>query len=195
MSKENTGPAGIPERVTAEMLEGMDLKSVEYCQIEGNRYIDGQIRTGEEIRAKALAFLGMLAAAIITLSGFAVLLISRGEYYTMIFFLSLYALLALSMVAGCLIRGIIYERPYKIAGNKPTYILCDSALAYARKKQQEGGFYKQLLGVHLNTLVEKIEFNKKENERMQQCFRHCVKLACTFVLLALPVILAYWIIR
>lgn len=183
----------LPSRITSERLEPLDDRSVEYCINEGNRYIDSQVQIGNEIRSKCFSFLGIIAAAIVTLSGTSIVLINRFEYDSILFFLNLYALMSLCIVSFKLIRGVIYERSCKIAGNKPNYILCDSALSYAQRHAD--AFYKHLLGVHLNTLIEKIEFNKKENERMQQCFKSCIQLTGIFILLVIPIILFYWITR
>lgn len=179
------------ERISSSKIDELDIKTIEYLLYEGNRYIDNQNQTGKEIRAKSLALLGILSTILISLIGLCVLLIHDGQWSTPLFYFVLYGVMAAGTVSFRLFVGVVYERSYKISGEKPTYILSDKAYDYASKK---GNLHKYLLGQQLNVLSEKIEFNKTRNKELQVSFKSNMKLACFFICMAFVLFLFYWII-
>lgn len=178
------------KRISSSKIKELDVKTIEYLLSEGNRYIDNQNQTGKEIRAKSLALLGILSTILISLIGFCVLLIYEGQWSTVLFYFVLYGVMATGTVSFRLFVGVVYERSYKISGEKPTYILSEEAYSYASEK---GDLHKYLLGQQLNVLTEKIEYNKRMNKRLQTSFKSNMKLACFFICMAFVLFLIYWI--
>ena len=178
------------KRISSSKIKELDIKTIEYLLSEGNRYIDNQNQTGKEIRTKSLALLGMLSTILISLIGFCVLLVHDGKWSTSLFYFVLYGIMAAGTVSFRLFVGVVYERSYKISGEKPSYILSDQAYGYASKN---GDLHKYLLGQQLNAMSEKIEFNKKRNKELQASFKSNMKLACFFICMAFTLFVFYWI--
>ena len=122
------------EKISLSKIEELDVKTIEYLLSEGNRYIDNQNQTGKEIRTKSLSLLGILSTILISLIGLCVLLIADGRYSSALFFFVLYGIMATGIVSFRLFVGVVYERSYKISGEKPTYILYKKAYNFAHEK-------------------------------------------------------------
>lgn len=178
------------KRVSLSIIEELDIETIKYLLSEGNRYIDNQNQTGKEIRTKSLALLGILSTILISLIGFCILLIHENHCSSALFFFVLYGIMATGIVSFRLFVGVVYERSYKISGEKPTYILHEKAYDYARKKKD---LHKYLLGQQLNPLSEKIEYNKIRNKKLQESFKSNMNLACLFICIAFVLFLIYWI--
>lgn len=185
-----------------DMIDAIDNETISYCEREGNRYIDGQVQIGREIRNKSIAFLGMITAVLVTLAGTAVVNIVRSETHTLIFFLNIYGIMAFGIIAYKLIKGIIYDKPTKISGNKPSYILQKRAIDYvkeqakkAKAESKSADSYKYIVSMQINAIQEKIEFNKNVNEQLQKNFKSCMRQLYVFAILIVPFLLLCWLIE
>lgn len=182
--------------ITREVLDAMDDETISYCEREGNRYIDGQVQIGREIRNKSMAFLGMITAVLVTLTGTAAINISHSETHTMIFFLNLYGIMSFGITAYRLIKGIVYDRPVRISGSSPSYILQKKAVDYVKSRERKAGNpYRYIVAMQLNAIQEKIEFNRKANEKLQENFKSCMRQLCIFAALIIPFLLLCWIVE
>ena len=179
------------KRISSSTIKELEVQTIEYLLSEGNRYIDNQNQTGKEIRTKSLSLLGVLSTILISLIGLCVLLIYEGQWNSALFYFVLYGIMAAGTVSFRLFLGVVYERSYKISGEKPTYILSEEAYNYASKKED---LHKYLLGQQLNPLSEKIEYNKHRNKKLQASFKSNMKLACFFISMAFVLFLIYWIL-
>ncbi|MBR5204476.1 MAG: hypothetical protein IKW32_04560 [Bacteroidaceae bacterium] len=133
-------------RISSSKIKELDVKTIEYLLSEGNRYIDNQNQTGKELRSKSLALLGILSTILISLIGLCILMIDEGQWYSVLFYFVLYGIMATGTVSFRLFVAVVYERSYKISGEKPTYILSEEAYNYASKKED---LHKYLLGQQL----------------------------------------------
>lgn len=181
------------DKVTTKMVVELDEATIEYCKDEGNRQIDGLIQVGNSIRNKSLAFLGIMTGALITLIGTLSVLIDKGDSNGSLFFLDLYGIMALGIVSYRLISGILYKREYKISGDKPARILYKDAIEYAPKKAKENNhsIYKYIVAQQLNQITAKINFNRRENQKMQQCFKSCIIQIIVFIIPAVPILICF----
>lgn len=185
------------ERLSPKIFDIVDNATIEYCKEEGNRQIDGLVQVGNSIKNKCLSFIGIIATALIALMGTLILLISQGKTNEALFFFDLYGIMSLGTVGVKLIKGAIYERSLKIAGDKPTNILSDITLGYTKKqmdKRKDKSSYNYIVAQQLNRITEKIDYNRAENERLQECFKSCIKQLCVFFVIAIPLLLFFWII-
>ncbi len=194
---EHCGSGKSAERLNPKIFDIVDNATIEYCKEEGNRQIDGLVQVGNSIKNKCLSFIGIIATALIALIGTLILLISQGNTNGALFFFDLYGIMSLGTVGVKLIKGAIYERSLKISGDKPTNILSDITLDYAKKqmeKRKDKSSYNYIVAQQLNRITEKINYDRTENERLQKCFKSCIKQLCVFFAIAIPLLLFFWII-
>lgn len=183
-------------KISTGTVECVDKDTITYCAEEGNRYIDGQVQQGREIRNKSISFLGIVAAILVPLMGALVFQISREETGTMMFFLNLYSIMCFLIITYKLIRDIIYDRAFRMSGSTPAYILQEKVLKYMKDHAlNPDDCYKYIVAIQLNIIGEKIEFNRIENTRLQESFKSCVKLMYFYVLSSIPLLLWYWILK
>ena len=195
--KEHCVSCESAKRLSPKIFDIVDKATIEYCKEEGNRQIDGLVQVGNSIKSKCLSFIGIIATALIALIGTLVLLIAQGKTNGTLFFFDLYGIMSLGTVGIKLIKGAIYERSLKISGDKPINILSDATLDYAKKqmnKRKDKSSYNYIVAQQLNRITEKINYDRVENERLQKCFKSCIKQLCVFFVFAIPLLLFFWII-
>lgn len=175
------------ENISDLTLEKLSIKTVEYCLLEGEKYLEETIQSGRNIHSNCVTLMGWIVAALLPLFGFFIYQIEKegNDFYV---FVSLYGIIALGIVAFRLVKGTLFGNEIYACGDFPSHPIRKEVMECLKEMDDPDDIHKYVIGWELDDIQFRISQNIEENGKRLSVYTSSIKLLLVFFILSLPLI-------